>query len=232
VTRLRDAIGLSERAQRRLTWAMEIGLLCILVIGIWFGRTGVLVNAGLALLVTQLPPLLERDYGISLDVGLTLWITLAVFLHAVGTVPLPAGIVDLVGSVPADATAATLYTSGSWWDHLTHSLSATVVAGVGYTVVRALDEHSDAVSFPPKFVFVYILLFVVAAGVLWEVVEFLVGEVARLAATEGILVQYGVEDTMLDLVFNLIGGVIVSLWGGAYLTGLVEALAPRFGASE
>ena len=221
--RLRDRLHVGAATQRRLTWLMEVTLVGIFFIGLYTGETGVFVNAGIGLLVAQLPPLLERDFNIPMDAGLTLWITAAVFLHALGTVPLPAEYVALVGSVEPGQQYASLYGS-SGWDHLTHALSASVVAGVGYATARALDEHSDQIYLPPKFTFVFILLFVLAFGVLWEVIEFLIGIAAASFGFGSVLTQYGLEDTMLDLVFDIVGGVIVAIWGTAHLTGVVGAL--------
>ena len=44
------------------------------------------------------------------------------------------------------------------------------------------------------------------------------------------LTQYGVYDTLWDLVYNSIGGVLVALWGGVYLTDLSGTLSERLGA--
>nr|WP_305794594.1 hypothetical protein [Halomarina rubra] len=208
---------------------MEVGLVVMFGVGLWTGQTGVIVNCGIALLVAQLPPILQRDYGIPMDLGLTLWITTAVFLHALGTVPLPAEVVNLVGSVPPERAYGTLYSSGGWWDHLTHGLSASVVAGVGYATARALDEYADGVHFPDRFMFVYIVLFVLAFGVLWEVIEFTIGEVAALVGMGSVLTQYGLSDTMLDLVFDTCGAVIVGIWGTAHLNDVATAIGQRFG---
>ncbi|WP_417936276.1 hypothetical protein [Haloarcula onubensis] len=191
---------------------MEVIMVGIFVIGVLTGNTGVIVNTGVGLLVTQLPPLLERDYGIALDPALTLWITTAVFLHAVGVIGLPWSDLNFYKSVP-------------WWDHLTHALSSSIVAAIGYTTVRALDRHSDDIYVPPRFMFVFILMFVLAFGVLWEVLEFSITLVAESTGNATILTQFGLEDTMLDLVFDTIGAVVVALWGTAHLTdivGLVE----------
>jgi len=79
----------SQHRQRQLTYLMEIGLVGMLFVGIERGNGGIVINTGVALAVTQLPPLLERDYEIPMDPRLTLWITTAVFLHAFGTVGLP-----------------------------------------------------------------------------------------------------------------------------------------------
>ncbi len=229
--RIRDILGVSERAQRRLAWAMEVGLVAMFAVGVWLGNVGIIVNAGISLLVAQLPPILERDYHIPMDVALTLWLTTAVFLHALGTIPLPTDVVDIVVSVPDGRAYVTLYGSGGWWDHLTHSLSASVVAGVGYATARAFDVHSEDIYLPPQFMFVYLLLFVVAFGVFWEVIEFAIGESARLFGVGSVLTQYGLQDTMLDLVFNLLGGLVVAVWGTAYLTDVVDAISRRLGAA-
>ena len=214
---LRDRLGIGDRRQRQVTWFLEIGLIGMFFIGLDRGNTGIVVNTGVALAVTQLPPVLERDLGIPMDPGLVLWITLAVFLHAFGTVGLP-------GSL------TTPYRSLWWYDHLTHALSASIVAAVGYASARAIDVHRDDVSLPPKFMAVFILLFVLAFGVFWEVIEFAIGKLGALLGGAAVLTQYGLEDTMLDLVFDLVGAVIVALWGTARLSGVVDALADRLDA--
>lgn len=206
--RVRDYIGINQRRQGQATYAMEVGLVGIFVLGIATGSTGVIVNTGIGLLVTQLPALLERDYGIALDPALTLWITTAVFLHAVGVIGLPWS--DL-----------NFYKTIWWWDHLTHALSSSIVAAIGYTTVRALDRHSEDIDAPPKFMFVFILMFVLAFGVAWEVLEFSITLVAEATGNATILTQFGLGDTMLDLVFDTIGAIVVAVWGTAHLTDVV-----------
>ncbi len=212
--RLRDRLGVSERRQRQAVRLMEFGLVGLLFIGLERGNTGIIVNAGVALLVAQLPPILERDYNLPMDAGLTLWITGAVFFHALGTVGLP-------------GSELSFYRSLWWWDHLTHALSSSVVAGVGYATARAFDQHSDQIHLPPRFMFVFILAFVVAFGVLWEVVEFGLGGASAMLGSGTVLTQYGLGDTMLDLVFDTVGGVIVAVWGTAYLTDVSGAIQER-----
>jgi hypothetical protein len=213
--RLRERLGLDARTQRRLVRLMELGLVGMLFIGLERGNTGIIVNTLVAIGVTRLPALLERDYGIPMDAGLTLWITSAVFLHALGTVGLPGG-------------TGSFYQNTAWWDHLTHSLSASVVAAAGYSVARAVDVHDEHVRLPPRFMFAFILLVTLAFGVFWEVIEFTIGEVADLLGGGAVLAQYGLGDTMLDLVFNTVGAIVVATWGTAHLTDVVGAIAARF----
>jgi hypothetical protein len=77
----------------------------MLLLGIVRGRTDIIVNSTVALAVTQLPALLERDLGIPMAPELVLWITAAVFLHVFGTVRFP-------------GSPATPYQSLWWYDHL------------------------------------------------------------------------------------------------------------------
>nr|WP_201741140.1 hypothetical protein [Salinigranum halophilum] len=190
---------------------MQVVLVGLVFIGLDRGNVGIIANSAIALGVTYLPATLERDYRIPMDARLTLWITTAVFLHALGTVGLP-------------GSQLSFYQSVWWWDHLTHALSSSVVAAAGYATVRAIDLHSEQVTLPPRFIFVFILLFVVAFGVLWEVLEFAVGGLGSVFGGATILTQYGLEDTLLDLVFDIIGGLVVAVWGSAYLSDVVGAL--------
>lgn len=200
--RVRDRLGIDPTMQRRVTRLMELSLVGILFIGLDRGAPGLVINAVVGLGVARVPGLLERDLDLPMDAGLALWITAAAFLHAVGAVWLY--------SVPG-------------WDHLTHALSASLVAGAGYAVARAYDVHDPRVDLPPRFLFALVLILVVAFGVLWEVLEFGLGSLASLTGVR-VLTQRGIEDTMLDLVFDLVGAVIVATVGTARLSGVVAAL--------
>ncbi|XGI84287.1 hypothetical protein ACEU6E_03290 [Halorutilales archaeon Cl-col2-1] len=194
---------MSESSQARISRGMQILLVIVAVYGLHRRSVGTVINSLVGLVITFLPSALERDYEIPMDARLTLWITSAIFLHAVGT----------LGP----------YSSVWWWDHVTHTLSAAVVAGAGYSTVRALDIHSDEVEIPPRLTFVFVLVFVVAFGVTWEVLEFGVEKVGE-ATCQTLLTQYSLEDTMKDLIFDIVGGVIVGIWGTAYLTDVIGGI--------
>ena len=210
---LRNGFGLSGAWQLRLTRGMQVGMVVLFAVGLARGNTGIMVNTAVAFGVSLLPANLEHDYGIPLNAGLTLWITTAVFLHALGTAVIPAVGGNIYNTVPG-------------WDHFTHTLSSSIVAAVGYTTARAFDEHSEMVRLPPRFTFAFILIVVLAFGVFWEVIEFAIGEIAALTGG-AVLTQYGLRDTMLDLVFDTVGAVIVAVWGTAYLTDVVGAVTDR-----
>ena len=202
---LSDRLGISVRRQIGLVRFMQVALVGVLLYGLWSQRIAVVTNAGLAIGVTFLPVLLERDYEVVIEPGLVLWVTLAVFLHALGT--------------------AGLYDAISTWDHLTHTLSATVVAATGYAALRAVHLHSDEVNLPPWALFGALLVFMLAMSVIWEILEFFVDQGAIRLDMEPILAQHGIDDTIVDMIFNVIGSVIVAVWGTVYLTEVSESLA-------
>lgn len=208
--RIRDILGIGERRQRQATRFMQVFLTINLGIGVISRNPTTAVNAGISLGVTFLPAVLERDYRIPMDAGVTLWITTAVFLHTLGS----------MGT----------YGAVWWWDHLTHALSASVVAGAGYAVVRAVDEHNPSIDLPGRMMFAFILIFVVAFGVVWEVLEFAIAETSRVLPIRPVLAQHGLEDTMMDLLFDVVGGVVLGLWGTVYLSDVTEGVKERIAA--
>ena len=192
---------------RTLQRVLQGVILAVLLTGLALPNVSVAVNATLALAVTLLPALLRRDHAVHLGTGLTLWITATVAFHALGMV--------------------LLYEAVAWWDHLTHLLSGILIAGVGYATVRALDEHTERIHLPPAVLGVFVVVFTLAAGVLWELFEMGGREVARAAGMEPILVVYGVDDTVLDLVFDGLGGLVVALGGTAYFEETRAAILAR-----
>jgi hypothetical protein len=217
--RIREYLGIGERRQRQFVRAMQIVLLGMVFVGLDRGDLRIVVNAGVGLAVTYVPALLERDYHIPLDAGMTLWITLAVFLHAVGTTGVP-------------GLTRGLYDTLWWWDNLTHALSASVVAAAGYATARAIDAHSEAVYLPPRFTFVFVVLFVMAFGVIWEVLEFGIGGAANTFGVQQVLIQHGIDDSMTDLLFDAVGAVVVGTWGQLHtrLDEVVEAIVDGTGS--
>ncbi len=192
----------SVRNQRRLTRGMQIVLLGIVAYGLIAGEPKAITNGGISLLITTIPALLERNYRIPIDPWLGLWITLAVFLHTMGS--------------------AGLYAQIAWWDHLTHAMSASLVAGVGYTFARAVDLHSDGITLPRRFFFVYVLVVVLSFGVLWELFEFGLDIAADETGITMPLAQHGLDDTVRDLMFNSLGALLVAAFGQAHLSGFAE----------
>lgn len=183
---------------------MQAMIAAIAGYGLVIGNLSVAVNGILGLLATFLPAILKRDHQIALDPPIVFWISAAFLLHTVG----------MTGP----------YETVWWWDHLTHTLSAALVAGVGFAVTRAIDEHWEEIYLPPDFMFVYIIVFTLAAGVLWEVVEFLGREAAYAMGHGPVLIQYSLADSVVDLIFDGVGGVLAAAFGKNRYDRLIESL--------
>ena len=214
----RTHVLVSRRTQAGLVRLLQAMMVALLGIGLYVGDASIMTNATIGLLVTQLPAILERRYEITMNVGLVLWITLAMSLHALGTVPLPG--LDF----------ESLYGATWWWDHMTHALSSSLVVGSAYAITRALQEHTEHLHMGPRFTLVYLLIFVMSFGVFWELIEFYVAIGAQVLGIPRVLTQYGLDDTVLDLIYNSIGGLLVAIFGTTYLTGVSDQIRDRLEA--
>ncbi|MGM0371737.1 MAG: hypothetical protein ACQEQJ_04435 [Halobacteriota archaeon] len=210
--RIRDYLGIDRRRQAQISRLMQLSLVGFLFVGLYEIDVGIIVNSALGLAITTLPAIIRRDYQRPMDPALTLWITAAVFLHTLGAVGLP-------------GMEQNVYQSVWWWDHLTHAVSASLVAGAGYATVRALQGHVPNVEFPRRFEFALIVVLVIAFGVLWEVAEFVIAELSLWLGAEPVLTQYGVGDTMLDLIFDVVGAVLVGILGSTRVDAMTAMLA-------
>jgi len=197
----------SVDTQIRLTRGMQLILVGIIAYGFVFGEPKAITNGGMGLLITLVPALLERNYDFPLDPWLGLWITLAIFLHTMGS--------------------AGLYAQIGWWDHLTHAMSASLVAAIGYTFARAVDLHSDQITIPNRFAFAFILITVMAFGVVWELFEFGLDIAADATGITMPLAQHGLDDTVRDMMFNTLGAIVVATFGQAHLLGVAETVTER-----
>ncbi|QFU84313.1 hypothetical protein [Natronorubrum aibiense] len=201
-------LGLSERRCWHAVRLIQGLLLIIVGYALVTVNLGLVVNAAIPLALTFLPALVRREFTHEMGAGLALWIALAAFLHAAGAL----GPYEMFG----------------WYDSVTHTVSATLVAGVGYAIVDALDQSAESVTVPGEFRFVFILIFVLAFGVLWEIMEFASAGVASVVGGEPVLAQYGTSDIVFDLLYNAVGALLVALWGTGYFDGVAGLVSRRF----
>jgi small-conductance mechanosensitive channel len=139
VTASEPIIGLSERSQRLLTRLLQAVRVGICLAGLVTLRLGMAANGAFGLALTLIPAAIRREYNYTMSPALVLWITIAVVLHTVG--------------------ALGPYTWFAWFDSLTHTVSATVVAGLGYATFRGFEQHSEALEVPASFRPVFVVVF-------------------------------------------------------------------------
>ena len=152
------------------------------------------LNAVASLLLVLVPIAVDlfasRLYGVRVGLSpeVPLWVGLAGLLHSYG----------MLG--PYDDIA--------WWDHLTHTLSAALVAALLYAgLLVAVDSTSVSVGI--SLVWATVVLLTLLAGVFWELIELLARDFARRFDVPSVLDHYGRRDTVLDLLFDVVGALLV-----------------------
>lgn len=179
------------------TVLLQIALVGGLLLGIRRRNLSLGANALAALAATFLPALVEyvlftvRGVAVAIDAVVPFWIATAGFLHTLG----------MAGWYENEATW--------WWDHLTHLVSAAFVAAVFYGGVHGIALSSPDVTAPPTTIAGLTLLFALAVGVFWELLELVVHRYSRELGVESALIPYGRRDTALDLVFDGVGALLV-----------------------
>lgn len=172
--------------------AMQAGMLSIAVAGLVTANYTWLPASVLSLFISVIPSILRRDLDLVLPVELNFWIVFALFLHVIG------GFSGFYDNVPG-------------WDHLTHAMSASLIAALGFVVVVSVDKYVESIHLPQPFLALFIIMFTMAFGVLWELMEFSNDQLT------GSRLQYDLNDTMVDMMFDAFGGFIVGIAGAHYL---------------
>lgn len=112
-----------------------------------------------------------------------------------------------------------------WWDTVLHVASGFLLGIIGFVALFVLNQ-TDRVrpAMTPGFISFFGVTFAVTLGVAWEVFEFAVDSAwphVNMQSTET-----GVRDTMVDLIVDAAGAVIVAAMGYAYLkTGRYSFIA-------
>ncbi|MFC5133809.1 MULTISPECIES: hypothetical protein [Haloferacaceae] len=169
------------------------GILGTLLVGTSSRDLRAVVN-GIASLVAAVTPTLA-EVAIALETGanvtfppeLSVWIVVAGFLHMLGML----GWYDTVG----------------WWDHLTHTVSAALIAALVYASLQSRYAFGAQVTDLDAAVFT--VLFTLGVGVFWEFVELAARELGEHVDRPPVLEYYGLRDTVLDMAFNGAGAAVV-----------------------
>jgi hypothetical protein len=149
--------------------------------------TCILCAAALAL-----PVALRRKGTVTLPVWLITLIFLALFLHCLGVVE-------------------RYYDDKFWWDNLTHFLSSMIVSAIALIAISLVDWYVEELLIPVR-----VMPFIITAvgcsfGVLWEVSEW------SFDIVLGTGMQYSLDDTMQDLLMDLLGSSAMGTVGWLFL---------------
>lgn len=115
-----------------------------------------------------------------------------------------------------------------WWDSLLHLISGVVLSFIALWVVHVVMPDSYKTVFRNKFFLaLYLLMFTLSAGALWEICEYTYDDIfhtntqqfmetttSSLYTDEDVPLQghEALRDTMTDLTLDFMGGVIIALY--------------------
>lgn len=173
----------------------QLGIIAVVLVAAWRHDIAAAVNAVISLAIALSPWLIAFGspliLGRNVTVGpeLPLWLAVAGLLHSYG----------MLGP----------YDSIWWWDTVTHTISAALVAALIYAGLVVGLSDGNQLGLPTGAIPLLTVLFTVAAGIFWELIELFAREVGEHLDIKPVLVHYGLRDTALDLVFDLVGALFV-----------------------
>ncbi|MCP3762732.1 hypothetical protein NLX67_10055 [Domibacillus sp. A3M-37] len=96
-----------------------------------------------------------------------------------------------------------------WWDFFLHVMSGVLLAFAGIALYERFVHRRAGKEISSWFVFLFTLSFAVLGGVVWEIYEFSMDQFFGMTLQGG-----GNKDTMLDLIADTIGGIVIALQAG------------------
>ncbi len=157
--------------------------------GTFFG----LVAVGLSLI----PTLVRREVHIVVPWEVTFLIALTLFLHIGGY------------------SYHWYLDHYPWYDKVTHLIASVTIALLGFLAVLIMMRVSNGLQFERWHIFFFIVIFTLAFGAIWEIWEFTLDTLAAPYLTKPL--QHSNTDTMIDLITDLGGAMIVAVLGTFYL---------------
>ena len=162
-------------------------------IGYYAGTFFGLVAVGLSFI----PTLVHRKMHIVVPWEITFLIALTLFLHIGGY---------------SYHWYLDLY---PWYDKFTHLIASMTIALLGFLAVLIIMRVSNGLQFERWHIFFFIVIFTLAFGAIWEIWEFTLDTLASSYLTKPL--QHSNTDTMIDLITDLCGGMIIAILGTFYL---------------
>jgi uncharacterized membrane protein YjdF len=182
-----------ERAQLWLAWALRLSLVVAIVINALNQQWMVVFLTTVALVLSFLPAIIEKNSRIVLPIELESCIVVFVYCTV------------FLGEVSG------YYHKYWWWDIALHSMSALVLGFVGFLMAYILYTKK-LIQAKPFLVVLFAFCFAVSIGAVWEVYEYLMDNAFDLN-----MQKEGLSDTMEDLICDCTGALVIATVGYFYL---------------
>ena len=102
-----------------------------------------------------------------------------------------------------------------YYDKFAHLVASMTVALLGFLAVLIIMRVSNCFQFERWQIFFFIVIFTLAFGAIWEIWEFTMDTLAGAYLTKPL--QHSNTETIIDLITDLCGGLIIAVLGTFYL---------------
>jgi len=160
--------------------------------------------SSLALVLTFLPVIIERNMKIDLPAEFEILIILFIYASL------------FLGEIH------NYYTLFWWWDIILHIGSGIALGFLGFLLMFMLYEENK-IRAKPVTIVLFSFCFALAAGAMWEIFEFSIDNIFGQDMQKS-----GLVDTMWDLIVDAGGALFTSIIGFIYLKGGKTRLFDRF----
>jgi len=175
-----------EKIELAASYFFQLLILLYTVFSFFQGQYFIFIVGIISLFLTFLPLMIKKRFDISLPWILNFFIVFALYLFMAG--------IYLEWYVDYSP----------YYDKFSHFFGSITVALLSFVYVAIIEKYSK-IKFGRINSFIFIIIFTMALGGLWEIMEF---STDIIFGTKN---QYSLVDTMYDLIFDLIGGVVVAI---------------------
>jgi hypothetical protein len=176
-----------------LSWLLRLSLLGMCFSYLFYGDIvgAVLFMATFALSLT--PIFLNQVYNARMHWTFDFFVSFMIFMHM-------SGFIGMYNLFPI-------------WDDFAHLLGSCALTLIGFAIIYTMNI-SGRVKVSLAFMGVFAFLWTMGLGGVWEIIEFLWDNTVMFAGSYG-FAQNGLVDTMIDLSWDMVAGVLVAV-GSVY----------------
>lgn len=191
----------TQLIHRRLTLILQALLVVGVIAEIWAQQWFAAVITSGIIFITFIPLLLEKKFRVFIPPEFALLSIAFVFASL------------FLGEIHG------YYTRYWWWDIVLHAGSGFLLGIVGFLLVHVLNEiEAVGLHLKPGFVAFFAFLFALGIGTFWEIFEFCMDSFFGTNMQKPMLGDpSGLTDTMLDLVVDALGALVISVLGYGYI---------------
>ena len=183
---------LREKIGVYLAYLMQMLIVVYAVYSLHIGDYVWAVWGLFALILTLTPLMLKRRFHVTLPWELNFLIVLSLYLSVSGRV------------------LGWYHLFYPFYDKIAHLVSSITIAVLGFVAAVIMDQYTE-IKMNRSLIVFFVIIFTMSLGAFWEITEFLSDNLF------GTQLQVGLGDTMYDLIFDLMGGIIIGVLGDIYL---------------